>query len=78
MADDETKNKNPQDRTIELVLCASSSFGATLIRLFSNHVTATAMETNRHKRAKNIILEVDIGSYYTTKTRGTFALRHTE
>jgi hypothetical protein len=31
------------------------------------------METNRHKRAKDIILEVDIGSYYTTKkTRGEF------
>jgi hypothetical protein len=47
--------------------------GGTLIRLFNNHANATAMETNRHKRAKDIILEVDIGSYYTTKkTRGEF------
>ena len=56
----------------------SSSLGATLIRLFSNHANAMAMETNRHKRAKYIIFEADIGSYYTTKTRGAFALRHTE
>ena len=37
-----------------------------------------AMETNRHKRAKDIILEIDIGPYYTTKAHSAFALRHTE